>query len=155
MCGELGRCLCYAVFFRGSSPRVWGTRSSTTNSFLNSRFIPTCVGNSGFGENAGHIGPVHPHVCGELYVICPCSHQLIGSSPRVWGTHPGSCRIISRWRFIPTCVGNSSPRACRSWLLAVHPHVCGELIKASAAELWDDGSSPRVWGTPGHWHPCL
>ncbi|MDK2892840.1 MAG: hypothetical protein PWQ49_1232 [Methanohalophilus sp.] len=74
-------------------------------------------------------------------------------------------------RFIPTCVGNSAP-SCPAPIASavhphvcgelfriggyilvshtVHPHVCGELVNKSVFDLCDNGSSPRVWGTPVH-----
>ena len=30
--------------------------------------------------------------------------------------------------FIPTCVGNSMEKYCVAQTMAVHPHVCGELL---------------------------
>ena len=33
-------------------------------------------------------------------------------------------------------------------IITVHPHVCGELTKANVSYEANDGSSPRVWGTP-------
>jgi len=54
-------------------------------------------------------------------------------------------------RFIPTCMGNSTPAGNDRRVTTVHPHVHGELGK----NLWKDkprtGSSPRAWGTLVVW----
>ena len=76
-----------------------------------------------------------------------------GSSPRMWGTviyQPAVRRVT---RFIPTYVGNR-PDASRSVVQSsVHPHVCGEQRVAGVWHQWDDGSSPRMWGTESP-HPA-
>ena len=51
-------------------------------------------------------------------------------------------------RFIPTCVGNSTPTSDMSLPFPVHPHVCGELSSVFSSLALNVGSSPRVWGTP-------
>ena len=66
VCGELCVWDCEAGIIPGSSPRVWGTLSATSQNH--------------------HNLTVHPHVCGELIINVVPNHVLIGSSPRVWGT---------------------------------------------------------------------
>ena len=72
--------------FGGSSPRAWGTHQFQNNYILNSRFIPTCMGNS--PEKTVHPAPdpVHPHVHGELRDLKKVRGFNLGSSPRAWGT---------------------------------------------------------------------
>ena len=134
-------------FDRGSSPRVWGTRSNPAVNFLMRRFIPTGVGNTADLVGTACPRPVHPHGCGEHDSPYASKGQVGGSSPRVWGT---LCRMrigASRNRFIPTGVGNtcylSTPRDADT----VHPHGCGEHLSAQDRKSWRAGSSPRVWGT--------
>ena len=50
----------------GSSPRAWGTRIEYLRFPEYDRFIPTCMGNSGFIACLINSFPVHPHVHGEL-----------------------------------------------------------------------------------------
>ena len=91
----------------GSSPRAWGTRNTRKAGTPFLRFIPTCVGNSSMSRGSLRGRAVHPHVRGELELLHLYLEGFCGSSPRAWGTHGacgGGCR---RWRFIPTCVGNS------------------------------------------------
>ena len=141
---------CILLFLDGSSPRVWGTR---------------CHGHSSLSLFA-----VHPRVCGELDSVdtspCPSSRFIPACVGNSIQGHSGS--MIASTRFIPACVGNSiDGRACLPILSAVHPRVCGELVRynkqshdvsvhprvcgelgATTFTMFRNfGSSPRVWGT--------
>ena len=88
-------------------------------------------------------------MCGEFAEsIYPVSTED-GSSPHVWGililTHKTRCLD----RFIPTCVGNSLVHHSYLSPFAVHPHMCGEFMKAKWKLILPDGSSPHVWGIRG------
>ena len=93
---------------------------------------------------------VHPHVHGELIFGNKYPGLKSGSSPRAWGTRGAIILIQTRWRFIPTCMGNSSTPRSRYIENAVHPHVHGELNNFSPSNLINIGSSPRAWGTHLH-----
>ena len=159
----------------GSSPRVWGILIVGVLVLLRERFIPTCVGNTTTLHPRRHSASVHPHVCGEYTPNNPFGWRIAGSSPRVWGILQVFHLPIDKFRFIPTCVGNTcySPR-CRS-SHPVHPHVCGEYCRvlrissmrrfiptcvgntqrAAGRQAADCGSSPRVWGILGiNLSPC-
>ena len=107
VCGEHGVYLVVSLGWYGSSPRVWGTRYRATVLGDRKRFIPTCVGNTRSGTESPGVRPVHPHVCGEHVAAVTVRVRVIGSSPRVWGTHQAGRGIPPGPRFIPTCVGNT------------------------------------------------
>ena len=132
----------------GSSPRVWGTPSIAAPNVLERRFIPTCVGNTSACFWRSGFVPVHPHVCGEHLMGDLTFLKKYGSSPRVWGTHLTWKPYSFYGRFIPTCVGNTSPDAGEPCPRPVHPHVCGEHTRSCTNGNGRSGSSPRVWGTP-------
>ena len=111
------------------------------------RFIPTRVGNSKTPPFLRELITVHPHACGELFVILAKPMTSIGSSPRVWGTLLGNTEQINDNRFIPTRVGNSSKTSIKRRISSVHPHACGELTVPILKLIVNAGSSPRVWGT--------
>ena len=90
---------------------------------------------------------VHPRVCGELLGAACLVFEVIGSSPRVWGTPWGRLPGFRSYRFIPACVGNSKFSILIKGILAVHPRVCGELGRCRQGQYESSGSSPRVWGT--------
>ena len=72
-----------------------------------------------------------------------------GSSPRTWGTQPGTPSLPSSSRFIPTHVGNTSLRRKIGRDVSVHPHARGEHNDNVEAWIHCSGSSPRTWGTRG------
>jgi len=131
----------------GSSPRTWGTRLYVGRCPIVVRFIPTYMGNAFGALWIVYVGPVHPHVHGERLAILSMSLYIVGSSPRTWGTRIASVAFILFRRFIPTYMGNASPRR-RIWVdVSVHPHVHGERRRRSRNRPRRYGSSPRTWGT--------
>ena len=70
----------------GSSPRAWGTRITAPPAQDQGRFIPTCMGNSYHDHYCRRPAAVHPHVHGELIHLAAFLNDLVGSSPRAWGT---------------------------------------------------------------------
>ena len=126
VCGEHQGHLNRSLMSGGSSPRVWGTSSSSSGATPTIRFIPTCVGNIHPGRNRRRSAAVHPHVCGEHDAAGGFETWRDGSSPRVWGTFCSGVIVFLRFRFIPTCVGNIRKKPSESCVRTVHPHVCGE-----------------------------
>ena len=125
-CGEhLLRVMC-SVRLNGSSPRLWGTLLYLPLLVDAARFIPTLVGNTFYAVDDGCADAVHPHACGEHYIRSVELVAKCGSSPRLWGTRAWRRRVIDRWRFIPTLVGNTSRGRLSHALASVHPHACGE-----------------------------
>ena len=153
--------------FDGSSPHAWGTHIDFRQQFPDLRFIPTCVGNSSGSSRPSAVGPVHPHMRGELVSYVTFLAWVIGSSPHAWGTRNNLkqmktyCRFIPTcvgnsprawirspgFRFIPTCVGNSLRRATNRPCPSVHPHMRGELSWLPESARAYCGSSPHAWGT--------
>ena len=153
VCGELIFSTRFRAFLVGSSPRVRGTPYLHQPPEARLRFIPACAGNSQERHLDEPLAAVHPRVCGELTMRGTSAWCLLGSSPRVRGTHamlspskandrvhPRVCgellrgfamRRHARW-FIPACAGNSRPRCGRWPPPAVHPRVCGELDRPAA-----------------------
>jgi len=74
-------------------------------------FIPTCVGNTGSYTEASQKNMVHPHVRGEYLLDNNAGIIRIGSSPRAWGIRGTIIDVEMQFRFIPTCVGNTSKAA--------------------------------------------
>ena len=146
-CGEHYSIKIVAKTCYGSSPRLWGTYMFLLRILYNFRFIPTPVGNilhifAHFWHRS-----VHPHACGEHHSFALKSTDLIGSSPRLWGTY-GCCFLYySLFRFIPTPVGNMVGLFILPGPEAVHPHACGEHMVSQLRKGGNAGSSPRLWGT--------
>ena len=146
-CGEHLTIPANSVPRSGSSPRKWGTPLVHGKKSALRRVIPAQGGNT-CRRGASHCYPaVHPHACGEHRTEEITQRVEDGSSPRMWGTLRIDLLRIELRRFIPTHVGNTSVgiEHCDIW--AVHPHACGEHLKAVAWVDKVDGSSPRMWGT--------
>ena len=71
-----------------------------------------------------------------------------GSSPRVRGTPETPPENTALCRFIPAGAGNTLRPAAGPQPHSVHPRGCGEHPPNRVDALDDDGSSPRVRGTP-------
>ena len=91
--------------------------------------------------------PVHPHASGEHLSPRQRRREIIGSSPREWGTLSLMSLRITNPRFIPTRVGNTGLRFSKSRRDSVHPHASGEHARRSSPRICRCGSSPREWGT--------
>ena len=94
-------------YFFGSSPRAWGILDRGDSRCVESRFIPTCVGNTLRDRRTGGPLAVHPHVRGEYRFSDTWATPEFGSSPRAWGILTLADRDPGITRFIPTCVGNT------------------------------------------------
>ena len=110
----------------GSSPRPWGTPGNDQSNLSMIRFIPTSVGNTRHLRMHCIPSTVHPHVRGEHVIMIIKILQVIGSSPRPWGTRRNRGEKGGSERFIPTSVGNTSSICWFYESSTVHPHVRGE-----------------------------
>ena len=90
----------------------------------------------------------HPRVCGEHCGEHSASFGVLGSSPRMRGTHSRCRRAANVTGIIPAYAGNTGPvpRPCR-WRRD-HPRVCGEHQVRDTMYGTTQGSSPRMRGTP-------
>ena len=131
----------------GSSPRMWGTQQRMVARLSSRRFIPTHVGNTFFSGSAIDEDAVHPHACGEHALNSHPDGDVIGSSPRMWGTLDSGLYRMAYHRFIPTHVGNTGCLAFSFLVFSVHPHACGEHGISPVQLVQYHGSSPRMWGT--------
>ena len=137
----------------GSSPRVRGTPNAEGIIVEYLRFIPACAGNTPHVLQVTKLKTVHPRVCGEHTRRPTRRPTSCGSSPRVRGTHVRQALHTLNMRFIPACAGNTKTLTSPTSQCAVHPRVCGEHGVTYMADKQQDGSSPRVRGTPrcGSW----
>ena len=132
----------------GSSPRVRGTRREADFALGSLRFIPACAGNAIQWVGTNTNVAVHPRVCGEREVSSAVQDYAHGSSPRVRGTRRGCRGAWGGSRFIPACAGNAYAPTEPKPYSPVHPRVCGERAPELIEGIEQDGSSPRVRGTP-------
>src|SRR5437588_485107 len=115
-----------AIDADGSSPHAWGTPGERQLFLQQTRFIPTCVGNTHPWGAPRRATPVHPHMRGEHVCLLSVMLAMPGSSPHAWGTHLRRLLAHFDGRFIPTCVGNTIVSTPSLLFSAVHPHMRGE-----------------------------
>jgi len=129
---------------------VWGILWDDVVEEVRHRFIPTRVGNTGTLPTGRMPPPVHPHACGEYFLVILALVGLAGSSPRVWGIR----RVGTKWKEV---TAGSSPRVwgipSRSAPLRLWRRFIPTRVGNTGAALPDGkiriGSSPRVWGIRG------
>ena len=137
---------------RGSSPRVRGTPFVFVRRLRAHGIIPACAGNTNPAPTRRGSSRDHPRVCGEHPMPFAASCAVVGSSPRVRGTHEWRLRNEQGNGIIPACAGNTSTRSWHRSRPRDHPRVCGEHLQAAKLVRQRLGSSPRVRGTPGVRH---
>ena len=132
----------------GLSPRVWGSPALLSVSASSTGSIPTCVGQPHIRMYSSDQRQVYPHVCGAAYLWRPADWELVGLSPRVWGSRVSSAGGYNLQRSIPTCVGQPDVCDASGHARGVYPHVCGAAGTPSVYPHQLRGLSPRVWGSP-------
>ena len=146
VCGEIVHADTQIDRRRGTSPRLWGDFPQIRPLRALIRYIPTSVGRLPLTSQSIPRRSVHPHVCGEICSHCRLFKRHNGTSPRLWGDFLRHLVKESPYRYIPTSVGRLSWRRCGIISRSVHPHVCGEILFASASVCGHAGTSPRLWG---------
>ena len=85
-CGEHQQQLQFHRDYRGSSPRMRGTRDRARDRDAGNRFIPAHAGNTASRKATGATSAVHPRACGEHAERLGREPRGFGSSPRMRGT---------------------------------------------------------------------
>ena len=132
----------------GSSPRVRGTPAERVVALDPPGIIPACAGNTHGLITWMPMARDHPRVCGEHTWVNYVDADGEGSSPRVRGTPALDGERGRRLGIIPACAGNTATVGKADCVLRDHPRVCGEHAGKLTTENWNQGSSPRVRGTP-------
>ena len=131
-----------------------GTPDSLPKIHLTTRFIPAHAGNTSSMRILGRLRAVHPRACGEHCSTLRRRTLLLGSSPRMRGTHPLHLCQPPVHRFIPAHAGNTTAVPSPQPGIAVHPRACGEHATGGYKISEFTGSSPRMRGTRcKHEHP--
>ncbi len=131
----------------GSSPRMRGTRQDGGLGCFPIRFIPAHAGNTRMPTRYSSAATVHPRACGEHAERGHGTADVVGSSPRMRGTHRDGLGAVVLGRFIPAHAGNTRAISPAPGAAPVHPRACGEhRVRVREAEP-AGGSSQRMRGT--------
>ena len=90
----------------------------------------------------------HPRVCGEHIHLRLSRRWMEGSSPRMRGTPCILLTFLCRIGIIPAYAGNTTRPSLTTVSPRDHPRVCGEHRTESRQGQRNQGSSPRMRGTP-------
>ena len=104
------------------------------------------MGNTGRRERVFVRNTVHPHTSGEYGKPFNQIRSIVGSSPHKWGIRVCMLHTCTRYRFIPTQVGNTHTSVQIHTLHSVHPHTSGEYWNGGSSCGRRSGSSPHKWG---------
>ena len=116
----------------GDHPRVCGEH-----------FVPTIMGSVSLGSS---------RVCGEHRTLTDENGEPWGSSPRMRGTHQIRDVSADIHGIIPAYAGNTFSATPTPTSTGDHPRVCGEHTPLVECPVTDQGSSPRMRGTPERHH---
>ncbi len=103
-----------------------GTRRLERLGIGRKRFIPAHAGNTISVARFIRLRPVHPRACGEHSSAQRNKARIVGSSPRMRGTHMKARLTFLKQRFIPAHAGNTCSFGSQDGLAPVHPRACGE-----------------------------
>ena len=131
----------------GSSPRMRGTPYAFCPPSLGLGIIPAYAGNTIGSRTAPSICRDHPRVCGEHSMALIYHFGILGSSPRMRGTHRPRSHRSRGCGIIPAYAGNTFLLFWISFPIRDHPRVCGEHHGAVEPRNCHPGSSPRMRGT--------
>ena len=131
----------------GSSPRLRGTQSERHRRRRGLGIIPALAGNTTHPNRATRAKWDHPRACGEHVMNTATDPLVVGSSPRLRGTHRGGRRSVVPTGITPALAGNTRCRPTRSRRAGDHPRACGEHRSSMSLHPAAVGSSPRLRGT--------
>ena len=146
-CGEHCQPALFCTLWRGSSPRLQGTRVVERLHELAHGIIPALAGNTTVAASRARCGRDHPRACGEHGAGTDAAQITAGSSLRLRGTHRGAHLGESLAGIIPALAGNTITSYETAAGRRDHPRACGEHTSKIFMVSSFLGSSPRLRGT--------
>ena len=124
--GDKPNTLCIKALTLGSSPRVWGQATYTTENDSIMRIIPTRMGTRRVQPRRITSLWDHPHAYGDKISILCSGRAKQGSSPRVWGQGILIVGSYAPAGIIPTRMGTSLHNFPQIPYRRDHPHAYGD-----------------------------
>ena len=134
----------------GSSPRVRGSLSVSSNTGSVTGIIPAGAGLTRLSSHSQSACRDHPRGCGAHRLLIFRILARRGSSPRVRGSRLAILADIARAGIIPAGAGLTISRAPATNSIRDHPRGCGAHLLDKFDFLDNQGSSPRVRGSLRH-----
>ena len=149
VCGEHSVVCSARWSLTGSSPRMRGTPRARPGQHMDRGIIPAYAGNTHTQVKNELLSRDHPRVCGEHRSWDHFAMIPAGSSPRMRGTLLSTAGELDVAGIIPAYAGNTLLAAGFGSGSGDHPRVCGEHTRPRTIDIFAEGSSPRMRGTPG------
>ena len=131
----------------GSSPRVRGSRKASQAPCSKAGIIPAGAGEPRKRTRRDDPTWDHPRGCGGADSPTRRSFSVLGSSPRVRGSHGAAWEARQDVGIIPAGAGEPNPILERHIAIRDHPRGCGGAMKKAQSIWMQQGSSPRVRGS--------
>ena len=140
----------------GSSPRVRGSLRTAGKHAHVSGIIPAGAGLTRCAFRTGARSWDHPRGCGAhstaFSITGMTSLRIVGSSPRVRGSHADRVEATDDTGIIPAGAGLTPCRHSTARFPRDHPRGCGAHLVGIYRLSRRQGSSPRVRGSPASLH---
>ena len=137
-----------ALLVAGSSPRVRGSQFLHSCAAGRMGIIPAGAGLTPAASLPGSPGRDHPRGCGAHQLHRQQCGLCAGSSPRVRGSPPNAPRMPLIHGIIPAGAGLTGCRTTDREDQWDHPRGCGAHFSMESQSSFNEGSSPRVRGSP-------
>ena len=145
-CGEHGKVSTQQFADAGSSPRMRGAPEGHHVLIRYQGIIPADAGSTPRHTKGHPMCRDHPRGCGEHPVYPPFQLHQSGSSPRMRGARV-ECKVPTpHHRIIPADAGSTLRVARATRCTKDHPRGCGEHGRIGCADVFRQGSSPRMRG---------
>ena len=143
----------------GSSPRVRGSLRTAGKHAHVSGIIPAGAGLTRCAFRTGARSWDHPRGCGAhstaFSITGMTSLRIVGSSPRVRGSHADRVEATDDTGIIPAGAGLTPCRHSTARFPRDHPRGCGAHLVGIYRLSRRQGSSPRVRGSPSFDRPAM
>lgn len=108
------------------------------------RFIPSCEGQTLFSLISNTLRMIHPLLRGADAAFAPVSLSPYDSSPLARGKQTMTEAEFDKWRFIPSCKGQTNNCVCKGFHTVIHPLLRGADNFSRACLLYTCDSSPPM-----------
>ena len=147
-CGAHFSLLQVTVILQGSSPRMRGSHGDERFKDSSYGIIPAHAGLTlKYYWNASAFWD-HPRACGAHQKAFRPAGRSGGSSPRMRGSRCSQCPIRTKYGIIPAHAGLTRGQPRRSFCRRDHPRACGAHFPKFSNRIFEQGSSPRMRGSP-------
>ncbi len=131
----------------GTPPRAWGKRSRRASKFFGLPGTPPRAWGKpiqmAYDLSSSRYTPTG---VGKTFSDMPDPSETYGTPPRAWGKRAQHLLRQRAVRYTPTGVGKTLLVVIECFRCSVHPHGRGENLRSLRAVKPHNGTPPRAWG---------